>query len=327
MRVLVTGGTSLLGRTVVEQLTDRGDDVSVFQRRPSGLDVAEHLGDVAESEAVADAVAGSEAVIHVAGRVAMTGRWSLFEETNIVGTQNMVDAARRAGVERFVQVSSPSVAYSGDALVGVPAGPADPGTARGDYGKSKAHAELIALDGNSSEMSVVAIRPHLIWGPGDTQLVGRAVSRARDGRLAIVGSGTALVDTTYIDNAADALVAALDRAPSVGGRAFVVTNGQPRPVRELLSRFVMAAGLKPPRIKVPFQAARIGGRVVEEVWNRWGRDDDPPMTSFAAEQLTTAHWFDQRETREALEWEPSVSLAEGFVRLSNWFGSRGGHVE
>ena len=165
----------------------------------------------------------------------------------------------------------------------------------------------------------MAIRPHLIWGPGDTQLVGRAVSRAREGRLAIVGSGTALVDTTYIDNAADALVAALDRAPSVGGRAFVVTNGQPRPVRELLSRFVMSAGLKPPRIKVPFQAARIGGRVVEEVWNRWGRVDDPPMTSFAAEQLATAHWFDQRETREALHWEPRVSLDEGFSRLAEWY--------
>ena len=111
MRVLVTGSTSLLGRTVVEQLIDRGDDVSVFQRSPSGLDVEEHLGDIADGEAVAGAVAGAQAVIHVAGRVAMTGQWSLFEETNIVGTQNVVDAARSAGVDRLVQVSSPSVAY------------------------------------------------------------------------------------------------------------------------------------------------------------------------------------------------------------------------
>jgi len=320
MRVLVTGATSLLGRTIVGQLNDRGDDVSVFQRRPSGLDVVEHLGHIADSDAVANAVGGAEAVVHVAGRVAMTGRWSLFEKTNIIGTQNVVDAARTAGVKRMVQVSSPSVAYSTGSLVGAPVGPADPSTARGDYGRSKAQAELVALAANSSELSVVAIRPHLIWGPGDTQLVGRAVSRARDGRLVIVGSGAALVDTTYIDNAADALVAALDRAPSIGGRAFVVTNGQPRPVRELLNRFVMAAGLEPPRIRVPFQAARIGGRVAEEVWNRWGRDDDPPMTSFAAEQLASAHWFDQRETREALEWEPSVSLAEGFERLAVWYG-------
>lgn len=320
MRVLVTGATSLLGRTVAEQLNDRGEDVSVFQRRPSGLDVVEYLGDIADSDAVANAVAGAEAVVHVAGRVAMTGRWSLFEETNIIGTQNVVDAARTAGVKRMVQVSSPSVAHGGGSLVGVPAAPASPTTARGDYARSKAQAELIALAANSAELSVVAIRPHLVWGPRDTQLVGRAVSRAREGRLAIVGTGAALVDTTYIDNAADALVAALDRAPSIGGRALVVTNGQPRPVRELLNRFVMAAGLEPPRIRVPFQAARIGGRVAEEVWNRWGRDDDPPMTSFAAEQLASAHWFDQREAREALRWEPRVSLAEGFARLAAWYG-------
>ncbi|MFV1969783.1 MAG: NAD(P)-dependent oxidoreductase, partial [Acidimicrobiia bacterium] len=163
---------------------------------------------------------------------------------------------------------------------------------------------------------------HLIWGPGDTQLVGRIVGRARAGRLAIVGSGTALIDTTYIDNAADALVAALDRAPLLGGRAFVVTNGQPRTVREMLNRIVMAAGLEPPRIKVPYEIARIGGRAVEKIWDRRTTDDEPPMTSFLAEQLGTAHWFDQRETRRALEWEPAVGLAEGFQRLQTWFRTK-----
>lgn len=322
MRVLITGATSLLGRTLVTQLVARGDDVTVFQRRPSGSGVTEHLGDVADGAAVADAVAGAQAVVHVAGRVAVNGPWESFEETNIAGTRNVIDAARKAGVERFVQVSSPSVAYSGESLVGAPAGPADPTGARGHYATSKAEAELVALGANSSEMSVVAIRPHLIWGPGDTQLVGRIVGRARAGRLAIVGSGTALIDTTYIDNAADALVAALDRAPLLGGRAFVVTNGQPRTVREMLNRIVMAAGLEPPRIKVPYEIARIGGRAVEKIWDRRTTDDEPPMTSFLAEQLGTAHWFDQRETRRALEWEPAVGLAEGFQRLQTWFRTK-----
>jgi len=321
MRVLVTGASSLLGRTLVARLVDRGDDVTSFQRRASGLGVTEHLGDVADKEAVAQAVVGVQAVIHVAGHVAMTGSWRQFEETNIRGTQNVIDAARVAGVERVVQVSSPSVAYGGASLVGAPADPADPIAARGHYARSKAEAEMVALGANSSEMSVVAVRPHLIWGPGDTQLVGRIVSRARAGRLAIVGSGAALIDTTYIDNAAEALVAGLDRAPLLGGRVFVVTNGQPRPVREMLSRIVMAAGFEPPRIKVPYVAARVGGRVVEKIWDRRATDDEPPMTSFLAEQLGTAHWFDQRETREALQWEPAVSLAVGFQRLETWFAS------
>lgn len=319
MKVLVTGATSLLGRSLAARLSDRGDDVSVFQRRAGELHLAEHLGDIADRTAVASAVAGQEAVVHLTARVGATGPWEQYEETNVRGTRNIVEEARRAGVSRFVHVSSPSVAHRGQSLIGAPPGPADPDHVRGYYAKSKAHAELIALAADSPGLAVVAIRPHLVWGPGDTQLVGRIVSRARAGRLAIVGSGLSLIDTTYIDNAADALVSALDRAPVLGGRALVVTNGQPRPVRELINRIVLAAGLEVPRLKVPYRLARTGGLAVEQIWERQGREDDPPMTSFVAEQLSTAHWFDQRETRRALEWKPAVSLAEGFRRLADWF--------
>lgn len=322
MNILVTGATSLLGRTVVGRLVDRGDEVSVFQRRPSGLDVKEHLGDVADIGAVSDAMAGMHAAVHVAGLVSVTGAWERFEATNVQGTRNVIDAARESGVSRFVQISSPSVAHSGTSLVGASAGPADPDGARGHYARSKALAERYALAADSSAMSVVAVRPHLIWGPGDTQLIGRIVERARQGRLAIIGTGAALIDTTYIENATDAVVAALDRVPELGGRAFVVTNGQPRPIRELINRIVMSAGLEPPKLKVPYRVAKAGGSVVERIWERRSTESEPPMTSFLAEQLGTAHWFDQRETRKALQWEPQVSLSEGFERLTAWYATQ-----
>ncbi len=324
MKVLVTGATSLLGRSVVERLVGRGDTVSVLQRHPSGLAVTEYLGDIADKEVVAKSMAGADAVVHLAARVAVTGPWAEFESVNIDGTRNVVDAAKGAGIRRFVQISSPSVAYLGDPLVGASADPADPSRARGHYARSKAGAELLALAANSSEMAVVAIRPHLVWGPGDTQLIGRIVDRARAGRLATVGSGAALIDSTYVDNAADALVAAIDRAPDIGGRAFVVTNGEPRPVRELLNRIVRSAGLEPTRARVPYHVARGGGFAAERIWERWGSEEDPPMTRFLAEQLGTAHWFDQRETRAALGWEPKVKLAEGFENLQAWFETANG---
>jgi nucleoside-diphosphate-sugar epimerase len=321
MRVLVTGATSLVGRSLVERLHQRGDEVTVFQRTPSGIAVTESLGDISDPRAVGAAVAGAEAVVHLAARAGVTGRWELFEQANVVGTRCMIEAARAAGVARFVHVSSPSVAHTGRSLVGAGAEPADPGGVRGHYARSKAQAELIALAADSSTMAVTAIRPHLIWGPGDAQLIGRIVERAKAGRLAIVGSGAALIDTTYVDNAADALVAAVDKAPTIGGRVLVVTNGQPRPVRELLNRIVLAAGLEKPRLKVPYRLAHTGGIAVEQIWERRDRSDDPPLTSFLAEQLGTAHWFDQRETRTALDWEPSVGLNEGFQRLRAHFDS------
>jgi nucleoside-diphosphate-sugar epimerase len=319
VRILVTGATSLLGKAVVQRLSARGDDVTVFQRHPSGLRVREVLGDVADLPAVQAAVTGAEAVIHAAAKVTLVGRWSEFREANITGTANLLDAARMSDVSRFVYVSSPSVAYAGASLVGVPAGPADPDTTRGNYARSKAAAELLALRTSAPGFAVVAVRPHAVWGPGDTQLVGRIVARAQQRRLAVIGSGAALIDTTYIDNAADAIVATADHANALGGRALVVSNGQPRPAHELLCRITSAAGLDPPRLHVGVGTARAAGAALERAWQLARRDDDPPLTRFLAEQLSTAHWFDQRETQRLLEWRPAVDLDEGFLRLASWF--------
>ena len=317
VRVLLTGSSSLLGRSVVAKLLAGGHSVTVLQRRPARLaGVEEILGSVADPRAVRRAVAGCDTVVHIAARVGIVGSWPEFAETNIVGTRVLIDAAAEAGVTRVVHVSSPSVAHSGSALVGAEAGPANPGTARGHYAKSKAEAELIALGANSPSMSVVAVRPHLIWGPGDTQLVGRIVERARRGRLAYVGSGAALIDSTFITNAADALIAAIDRAEFAAGEALVVSNGEPRPIGELVDRIVVAHGLAPPRLRVPRPVAFAGGWVAERAWRSLRLSGEPPMTTFLAGQLGTAHWFDQRRTREVLGWTPQVSIDEGLAMLA-----------
>jgi nucleoside-diphosphate-sugar epimerase len=240
-----------------------------------------------------------------------------FVRVNIDGTRTVVDAAgREVSVDRFVHVSTPSVAHSGSALVGAGAGAADPLRAQGSYARTKAVAELIAIGANRDDLSVVAIRPHLVWGPGDTQLIGRIVERARSGRLPLVGSGAALIDTTYVDNAVDAIVHALDRAPQVAGEALVVSNGEPRTVAELFGDICRAAGVAPPVRHVPLAVAWTAGAVAEGVWTILRRSDDPPMTRFLATQLATAHWFDQRRTRELLAWSPRISLDEGLRRLA-----------
>ncbi len=320
MRVLVTGATSLIGRHTVDALIRHGHEVTTFQRSALG-DVPSIRGTVTDPDAVALACAGRDAVVHLAAKVGVTGPWEEYENINVRGTRLLLDAARSTGVGRFVHVSSPSVAHAGSALVGAGADPADPTATRGHYATSKALAEVAALEASTPELPVVAIRPHLVWGPGDTQLVGRIVERARQGRLALVGSGAALIDTTYVTNAADALVAAVERAPSLGGRAFVVSNGEPRTVHELVDRITAAAGVDWRQRHVPTALATSGGLVVERVWDRLGRTDDPPMTSFLAEQLSTAHWFDQREVRAALDWKPAVALTTGFEHLRRAFES------
>ncbi len=298
---------------------DRGDEVTTMQRHSTGTDTREVVASILDRDAVARACEGQDAVIHLAAKVGVTGSWDEYKAANVDGSGLLREAARRAGVSAFVHVSSPSVAHGGKALIGAGASPAEPLSTRGHYATSKAIAEAEALTASSDSMPVVAIRPHLVWGPGDTQLVGRIVDRARNGRLPLIGSGLALIDSTYVDNAADALVAAADRAQELGGNAYVVANGEPRTVHELVARIVASAGIKWSPRHVPAMAAISGGAAIERIWERTGREDDPPMTSFLAEQLSTAHWFDQRQTRLALGWTPSVSLAEGFDRLAASF--------
>lgn len=210
VKVLVTGARGMTGRALALALIARGDTVTVMQRRASGIDTAEVLGDVADSDTARRAVNGQEVVLHLAAKVDVVGPWAEFERVNVAGTRSVVEACRSAGVGRLINVSSPSVAHSGSALVGARAEPADPGSARSNYSRSKALAEQIALAADGPDLAVLSLRPHLIWGPGDTQLVQPVIDRARAGRLPLIGGGTALVDTTYVDNAVDALLAAVD---------------------------------------------------------------------------------------------------------------------
>ncbi|MGY5764675.1 NAD-dependent epimerase/dehydratase family protein [Brachybacterium sp. DNPG3] len=320
-RVLVTGASGMLGGAVAELLRDRGDEVLAFQRRPAALPgIADVQGSLTSVDDVRRAVESVDAVVHLAAKVSISGPEEEYRQVNIEGTRHLVDALRARGGGDLVNVSSPSVAHLGRAIVGADAGPADPAHARGPYARTKAAAELLAMAADGTDgLQVTSVRPHIVWGPGDTQLVGRIVDRASSGRLPLLDQGMALIDTTYVDNAAGAIVAALDRIDDVHGESFVITNGEPRTVRDVFTGFCEAAGVPGPRLRIPGALGRAAGRVVERIWEVRPGQDEPPMTEFLAEQMSTAHWFDQRRTRERLRWRPEVSMEEGFARLAAWY--------
>ncbi|MGO1522243.1 MAG: NAD-dependent epimerase/dehydratase family protein [Nesterenkonia sp.] len=322
-RVLVTGASGLLGRSVAARLAELGYTVTTFQRSASGLEgVRDVRGSLTDPQAVERAVEGQHAIIHMAAKVSVSGRREDFERINILGTEQLFDAAWAAGVENVLYVSSPSVAHAGSSLVGATAGPADPERAEGHYAQTKAEAELIAETRGSAGTNVLIMRPHLVWGPGDGQLTKRIIDRARSGRLPILGTGAPLVDTLFIDNAVDAFVAGLRRLPTIAAeqplasRRLVVTNGEPRPIGELIMGIAAAGGARRPKLRVSPGLAKAAGLAIEKLWAATGpHKDEPPMTKFLAEQLSTAHWFDQRHTREVLDWAPRLSIDEGLQKL------------
>lgn len=341
-RILFTGASGLLGRESVLALLRAGYDVRVFQRGDSGIAALlpdsvrprfeQVRGDITNAQAVDLAMTGVNGVVHAAAKVSVSGEWADYERINIEGTRTLLQAALNHSVSSFLYISSPSVAHAGAAIVGDGAGVASPEHARGNYARSKAAAELLALEANGTTLPgggvlrVGALRPHLMWGPGDTQLVERILERSAAGRLPLLSGGTGLIDTLYIDNAADAVVRGYQRLDAFAGQALVVTNGQPRTIAELLGGFCEAVGVPAPRFSVPAKVAALAGKVIERVWERLPKNvtagDEPPMTEFLAEQLSTAHWFDQRRTRELLQWEPAVSIEEGYERLGLFYGDK-----
>ena len=320
MKVLVTGATSMIGRITVQELLRRGYEVQVLQRGESDLDVPVFRGDIRDSAIVNEAIAGCDVVIHAAAKVGLIGRYSEFYDINVTGTQNVVDAAVAAGCRGVVYVSSPSVSYSRTPVNGEASPPATDDVL-GHYSKTKSIAERVVT--NETRIATVALRPHLVWGPGDTQLVGRIVERAMQRRLTLVNRGEAIVDTTYIDNVADALVAAAERIgvqENLRGKALVVSNGEPRTVASLVESICAAAKVPyAPRTISLRAAVRLGAAI--EVLFKLKPFAEPPLTKFTAYQLGISHWFDISETRELLEWSPRISLDEGFEKLAASFSS------
>jgi nucleoside-diphosphate-sugar epimerase len=323
MRALVTGGGGFLGGAVVRLLRQRGREVRSFTRSAypwlDEFGVEQCLGDLADPAAVEKAVAGTDVVYHVAAKAGVWGRYADFYATNVTGTENVLAACKRHGVRRLVYTSTPSVVHTGGDLEGADESVPYPKHFEAYYPETKARAERAVLAANGAELATVALRPHLIWGPGDPHLVPRLLARAREGKLRRIGSRPVKVDVTYIDNAADAHVLAGEKlavGAACAGKAYFISNGEPVELWAFVDRILAAAGLPPVTRTVSVWKAKLAGRVLEWVYRALRLPGEPPMTRFVASQMSTSHWYDISAARRDLGYEPRVSVEEGLRRLA-----------
>ena len=322
VKVLVTGGGGFLGGAIVRRLIERGHSVRTLARgeypalSASGVETMQ--GDIANYAAVEAAVRGCEAIVHTAAKAGAWGPYLEYYDTNVIGTQNVINACKRCEVTRLVYTSTPSVAFAGADQEGVTEAAPYPENFLAAYPRTKAVAEQLVLAANGERLGTIALRPHLIWGPGDTQLGPRIVEGARAGRLRIVGSGRQQVDATYIDNAAHAHVLAVDRiAPGAacGGKAYYITNGEPWPIADIMNGIIEAAGAPPVTKHISPGVAYAAGVACETIYTLLRKRNEPPMTRFVARQLGTAHWYDISAAQQDLGYAPIVSMKEGLERL------------
>ena len=326
MKVLVTGAGGFLGFAITRMLVERGDSVVSIQRNHydslEALGVEQHQGTLANEDAVMRAAAGCDAIIHVAAKAGVWGNYQDYFASNVEGTRHILNACRHLGIARLVYTSTPSVIHAGGDVAGADESLPYPAHFDTAYPETKAMAEREVLAANSPSLSTVALRPHLIWGPGDNHLFPRVIDRARKGRLRLVGGGESLVDTVYIDNAAHAHLLALDRLQldaACAGKAYFITQGEPVPQREMINRMLAAAQLPPCTRTISPGMAYFAGAVLETLYKLVGAENEPPMTRFVAKQLATAHWYNIDAARRDLGYAPLVSFDEGMERLASWY--------
>lgn len=326
MKVLVTGGGGFLGQAICRQLLARGFEVRSLSRsdypelRELGVD---HIqGDIVSESAVADATQGCDAIIHTAALAGIWGDYQRYYDINVVGTENVIKACHKHSLSKLVYTSSPSVVSNGEDLEGVDESQPYGEDFEAHYPATKALAEQKVVAASDEQLATVSLRPHLIWGPGDHHILPRLIDRAKKGKLRRIGSDNKLVDTIYVDNAAEAHLLALDKlepGSDISGKVYFLSQDEPIPCWDMINKFLEAADAPLVTRKVPYFLA-YGAASVAESYYRWrGLKDEPPMTRFVVHQFSTAHWFDISAAKKDLGYKPTVSIEEGLKRLKESF--------
>jgi nucleoside-diphosphate-sugar epimerase len=322
LKILVTGGGGFLGGALCARLAGDGHEVRSFSRgdypglRDLGVD--HRRGALDDADAVSAAVQGSDAVLHAAALPGIWGSRDRYFRTNVLGTQYVLDACLAHGVRRLVFTSSPSVIHGKDNLEGVDESHPYPACHLAHYPATKAEAERRVMAANGAELATVSLRPHLIWGPGDNHLLPRLASRARAGRLKIVGHAPNKVDTVYIDNAVDAHLAALERlqpGSAIGGKTYFISQDEPIAQADFMNRMLAAVGVEPVTQHIPAGVAYAVGATLELAYGLLNITREPMMTRFLAVQLSTAHWYDISAAKRDLGYTPRVSIDDGMARI------------
>jgi len=326
VRVLVTGGGGFLGSAICRQLKTRGDEVVAYQRSAAfelqklGIQVVR--GDITDAELLDASSKGVDAIIHTAAKAGLSVNYDAYFAPNVTGTDNVLSACHNNGIGKLVFTSSPSVTHADGDIEGGDESLPYPQTYNSPYPQTKALAEQRVMAANCAELHTVSLRPHLIWGPGDSHLLPKLLERAQHGKLKLPGPDK-LIDTVYIDNAAKAHLLALDKLEThpeiVGGKTYFISNDEPMAQGEIISGLLNAAGVTVDIQAISPRLAITAGTLLETGWKLFGLKSDPPLTRWSAEHLSTAHWYDISAAKRDLEYTAEISIAEGLERLTKAF--------
>ncbi|MBW1905954.1 MAG: NAD-dependent epimerase/dehydratase family protein [Deltaproteobacteria bacterium] len=278
-----------------------------------------------DKAAVTEACRGVDTIIHNASIVhTKQNKQDVVWAVNLGGTENMLEAARENGVPRFIYISSGSVVYEGKDIENGDETLPYSSVSQAPYADSKIAAEKLALaDNGKGGMATCALRPHVVFGPGDNRFMPALLEKGRKGQLSIqVGRGIWLSDYTYVSNMTDAVLLADEALAKDGlnsiaaGQAYFITNGEPMPFWDFIRKVAARLGFPPIKYRAPKSLIYAIAAVKEGIDTLKGGtlNAEDGMTRFAIRYMCTHHYFSIEKARRDLGYDPAVSIDEGIER-------------
>ncbi len=317
---LVTGATGLLGSHIVEQLCRREQPVRVLIRPGSDasflktLPVEILLGDITDRASLEAAMSGVQTVYHSAARVGDWGPWREFQEITIDGTQNVITAAERARVKRFVHISSISVYgyVDGEGRSFDETAPLGYGLYRwAHYTRAKVQAEeLIWSAHKRGKTRFTVIRPSWLYGERDRTTIGRLVNNLRAGRVKLIGDGDNRLNVVHAANVAEASILAAE-SPVAGGEAYNCSNDGVLTQKQYFNRIAAAIDAKPVSRSVPYRVAYNVAFLLECLYKLVGARKPPLITRYSVWLMGRRCFFETHKAREQLGWKSTISYEDG----------------
>ena len=332
MKVVVTGGTGFLGRHVVWRLAAEGATVVFTGRDAQAAQqvwhgaaasvswVALDHGTPGAADTLAGLARGADAIVHCAALSSPWGRRRDFERANLDSTAEVLAACRRQGVRRLVHVSTPSLYFGFADRRGLREDAPLPPPAN-HYVRTKRAAEDLIRENPPPE--TVVLRPRALFGPWDQTLVPRLLRVMQRGPVPLMRGGRALADLTYIDNAVQAIGRALTQPLARPHAVYNVSNGEPRPLDELLALMAREFRIPLRTRAVPWPLVSLGARALEAAYAVAGGGREPPLTRYSAGVLAFDQTLDIGALRTELGYRPTVGIEEGIRRHARWWREQG----
>jgi nucleoside-diphosphate-sugar epimerase len=317
MQIFVTGASGFIGGVIAKNLSDsheiramsrsiRSDEII---RNLGGAPVRCELGSVKPEH-----LAGCEAIIHCAAFVKQWGTREEFWKTTVDGTAQILDAAKKAGVSRFIYIGTEAVLFHGQHMHDLDESMPYPEHTPFLYPETKAAAEKLVLEANTSDFTTISIRPRFVWGPGDKTILPVVKEAIERGMYMWIDQGRAQIVTIHINNVVHAVNLVLTRGR--GGNAYFVTDNEPTTVREFLTALLKTQGMKTPNTSIPSSLARMLGIGIETIWKILRLKSEPPLTHFAAAMASSDCTIRIDKARAELGYAPVISIEQGLAELT-----------